>query len=64
MEKRRRKTDLFLPELTLGATVDSLSLPQQVEISDPDALQQHHPRPAPTQATAFPCVHKIIWMWI
>ena len=54
MERKRRNTDRFLPEWTLGGTVLGLSFPQHDEMSEPVAEQKHQPIPAAIQPNTFP----------
>jgi hypothetical protein len=55
MEIKRRRTDRLRPELTPGGTVLGLSVPQHDEISEPVAVQKHHPTPAAMHPKKFPC---------
>ena len=48
-------TDRLRPEWTEGGIEDALSFPQQLVMSDVEAVQQHQPSPAPRHATIWPC---------
>ena len=49
-----RKIERLRPEATLGGTVESLSVPQQDESSDPNAEQKHHEAPMAIQPNMLP----------
>lgn len=56
MHNMSKKTERLRPEVTLGGTVESLSVPQQDETSDPNAVQKHHEAPIATHPNIFPMV--------